>query len=113
MTGPTDNIEVVARAVCAKSLAHDGQSDEQLATDVEMYWHVVASYLEAGAMDETGREIGDLSWDEKADTPSTGFDGTRSRRLRGGMRDADLPFLGREGQVGQVAEKRRQTGPGC
>ena len=43
----------------------NGQNDGQLATDVEMYWHVVASYLEAGAMDETGREIGDLSWDRK------------------------------------------------
>ena len=67
MTGPTDNIEAVARAVCAKSLAHDGQRNDQLTRDVEMYWHVVASYLEAGVMDETGREIGDLSWDEKAD----------------------------------------------
>ncbi len=67
MAGSTDNIEAVARAVCAKSLAHDGKSDEQLATDVEMYWHVVASYLEAGVMDEAGREIGNLSWDEKLD----------------------------------------------
>ena len=67
MTGPTNNIEAVARAVCAKSLGHDGKSEERLATDVEMYWHVVAAYLEAGAMDETGQEIGDLSWDEKLD----------------------------------------------
>ena len=59
MAGPTDNIEAVARAVCAKSLAHDGKSEEQLGTDVEMYWHVVASYLEARVMEESGREIGE------------------------------------------------------
>ena len=41
------------------------------------------------------------------------IDGINGRdRLRGGMRDADLPFLGREGQDRQVIEKRRQTGPG-
>lgn len=67
MAGSTDNIEAVARAVCAKSLAHDGKSDAKLATDVEMYWHVVAAYLEAGVMDELGQEIEDLSWDEKLD----------------------------------------------
>ena len=67
MTGSTDNIEAVARDVCAKCLAHDGGSEEELATDVEMYWHVVAAYLEAGVMDESGGEIGDLSWDEKLD----------------------------------------------
>ena len=67
MDGSTDNIEAVARAVCAKSLADDGESEEELATDVEMYWHVVAAYLEAGVMDESGCEIGDRSWDEKLD----------------------------------------------
>ncbi len=67
MAGPTGNIEAVARAVCAKRLAHDGKTEEQLATDVEMYRHVVASYLEAGVIDESGREVRDLSWDEKLD----------------------------------------------
>lgn len=67
MTGSTGNIEAVARAACAKSLGHDGKSKQQLATDVEMYWHVVAAYLEAGAVDETGRETRDLNWDEKQD----------------------------------------------
>ena len=67
MAGSTGNIEAVARAVCAKSLAHDGKSAEKLAMDVEMYWHVVAAYLEVGVMDELGKEIGDLSWDEKLD----------------------------------------------
>ena len=67
MIGSTDNIEAVARAVCAKTLGHDGKSEEKLAADVEMYGHVVAAYLEAGVMDESGREIGNRSWDEKLD----------------------------------------------
>ena len=57
--GSTDDIKAVARGVCAKTLAHGGKSEEELATDVEMYWHVVAAYLEAGLTDEPGREIGD------------------------------------------------------
>ena len=32
-----------------------------------MYWHVVASYPEAGVMDESGQEIGEWSWDAKLD----------------------------------------------
>ncbi len=44
-----------------------GKREEQLATDAEMYWHVGATYLEAGVMDESGREIGGLSWVEKLD----------------------------------------------
>ena len=37
------------------------------ATDLKMYWHVVAVDLEAGVVDESGREIGEWSWDEKLD----------------------------------------------
>ena len=67
MTGQTSNIEAVARATCAKTLGHDGKSEQKLASDVEMYWHVVAAYLEAGAIDESGKETRDLNWDEKQD----------------------------------------------
>ncbi len=45
MAGSTDNIEAVAHVVCAKSLGHDGKSEEQLAAAVDVYWHVVATYL--------------------------------------------------------------------
>ena len=31
--------------MCAKSLGHDGKSEEQLAAAVDVYWHVVATYL--------------------------------------------------------------------
>ena len=43
MSGSTDNIEGVARAICAKVLARDGKSDEKLTAEVDMYWHVVAA----------------------------------------------------------------------
>ena len=59
MGGSTDNFKAAARGVCAKSLAHGGKSEEELATDMEVYWHVVAANLEAGLTDESGREIGD------------------------------------------------------
>lgn len=49
MAESTDNIEAVVRAVCAKTLEQDGKSEAQLRADVEIYWHVVAAYLEVGA----------------------------------------------------------------
>ena len=67
IAGSTDNIEAVARAERAKGLAHNDKSEEKPATDVEMYGHVVAAHLEAGVMDESGRQIGEFSWDQKLD----------------------------------------------
>lgn len=66
MTEPTDNMQAVARIV-RDGLAQHGSSEEHLATDVAMYCHGVASYLEPGVMDESRRNMRDLSWDEKAD----------------------------------------------
>ena len=54
----SDNLEAVARALCAKRLAHDGISEEQLAADVDMWWHRVAAELESGVIDETGEYVG-------------------------------------------------------
>ena len=54
----SDNLEAVARALCAKKLAHDGISEEQLAADVDMWWHCVAAELESGVIDETGEYVG-------------------------------------------------------
>ena len=53
-----DNLEAVARALWAKKLAHDGISEEQLAADVDMWWHRVAADLECGNIDETGEYVG-------------------------------------------------------
>ena len=64
----SDNIEAVARAVCAKRLAHDGVSEEQLAADVDMWWHLVAAELESGVIDETGGYVGgEIDWKRKMD----------------------------------------------
>ena len=48
---------MVARAVCARRLAHDGVSEEQLAADVDMWWHLVAAELESGVIDDTGEYV--------------------------------------------------------
>ena len=64
----SDNIEAVARALCAKMLAHDGVTEEQLAIDVEMWWHQVAAELECGVIDETGEYVGgQIDWKRKMD----------------------------------------------
>ena len=39
-------------------LAHDGVTEEQLAVDVDMWWHQVAAELECGVIDETGEYVG-------------------------------------------------------
>ena len=67
MAGSTKNIEGVARAVCAKVLARDGKSDEKLAAEVDMYWHIVAAELESGIIDETGEYVGARDWTKKMD----------------------------------------------
>ena len=54
----SDNIEAVARAVCAKRLADEDISKEQLAADVDMWWHLTAVELECGVIDETGEYVG-------------------------------------------------------
>ena len=54
----------VARAITAERLAHDGISEEQLAADVEMWWHACAAELECGVIDETGEYVGGkLGWE--------------------------------------------------
>ena len=68
MNSWSDNIEAVARAVCAKRLARDGKSEETLAAEVDMWWHLVAAELEAGVTDDTGEFVGgDRNWKRKMD----------------------------------------------
>ena len=62
------NIDAVARAVCAKMLAGDDISEEKLATDVDMWWHLVAAELECGVIDESGEYVGgEIDWNRKMD----------------------------------------------
>ena len=66
MASWSDNIEAVARAVTAKRLAHDGISEEQLAVDVDMWWHLTAAELECRVIDETGEYVGgEIDWKRK------------------------------------------------
>ena len=68
MTSCSDNIEAVARALCVKRLARDDWSQEKLAFEVDMFWHLVAAELEAGVVDETGEFVGgELAWKRKMD----------------------------------------------
>ena len=68
MANWSDNIEAVSYAVCAKTLAHDGVSEEQLAADVDMSWHMVAAELECRVIDESGDSVGgEIDWERKMD----------------------------------------------
>lgn len=65
VSGSTENIEAVARTIFAKALAQDGEGDEKLTGEVDVYWHIVAAELEAGPIDETGEYVGGLDWSRK------------------------------------------------
>ncbi len=59
-------MEAVARAICSKTLARAGKSEEELAFEVDMYWHIVAAEMEAGVIDETGEVVGsEMDWKRK------------------------------------------------
>ena len=64
MSGPTSNIEAVARDICAKQLSRFDISAEKLAIDVDRYWHCVAAQLESGQVDETGDQITPFDFDK-------------------------------------------------
>ena len=66
MASWSDNIEAVARAVTAKRLGHDGVSEEKLAADVDMWWHMSAAEFECGVIDEPGEYVGGkIDWERK------------------------------------------------
>ena len=67
MASWSDNIEVVARATCKKIQAHDHVSEQQLAADVDMWWHLVAADLECGVIDETGEYAREINCKRKLD----------------------------------------------
>jgi hypothetical protein len=55
MTPSTDNIEPIARDICARQLARHGASGAELAANVDRYWHCVAAEMEAGWIDDEGK----------------------------------------------------------
>ena len=60
----SDNIQAHVRAVSAKMLAHDRISEEKLAADMDMWWHLVEAELECGAIDESSEFVGgEIDWE--------------------------------------------------
>ena len=57
MSSFKSNIEAVARDICLKQLSRDGVSGEELAADIDHYWHCVAAELESGQIDEAGNPL--------------------------------------------------------
>jgi hypothetical protein len=51
------NIEMVARDICARQVARTCCSDNEIAADVDRYWHCVAAELESGQIDEAGNSV--------------------------------------------------------
>jgi hypothetical protein len=64
MTSSTDNIEPIARDICARQLARHGACGVELAADVDRYWHCVAAEMEAGRVDDDGNLIPAPNHDE-------------------------------------------------
>lgn len=67
MTNHLANIEPIARAICARELANNNDSAE-LSALVDRYWPVTAALLEAGLINDDGKEIphsfeqGEAAW---------------------------------------------------
>ena len=65
MSDPTNNIEAVARDICAKQLALHGAVGTELAADVDRYWHCVAAELEDRQIDDAGDRLAMTDPDER------------------------------------------------
>ena len=65
MPGPTNNIEAVARDICARQLSRHGAFGADLAADVDRYWHCVAAELEAAQIDDAGDRLAMTDPDER------------------------------------------------
>ena len=118
MANWSDNIEAVSYAVCAKTLAHDGVSEEQLAADVDMSWHMVAAELECRVIDESGDSVGgEIDWERKMDGyrdwmrrhPESRA-GLRDRPVRGASTPGSELCRGRVGGFDRHAREVPQEG---
>ena len=64
----SDNIEAVARAVCRMRLAYYGVTEQQLAADMYMRWHLAAAEMECGVIDDSVEYYsGEIDWKRKMD----------------------------------------------
>ena len=57
MVAATDNIELLARAICARDLRRVGWSETDVTRMVERHWHCVAAEIEAGLFDDNGQLV--------------------------------------------------------
>lgn len=57
MRAQPGNLEVVARDICARQIAHNCETPDELQWSVDRYWHIVAAQLEAGIIDESGHDL--------------------------------------------------------
>jgi hypothetical protein len=51
------NLEIVARDICARQITHSCETPDELRLSVDRYWHIVAAQLDAGIIDESGRDL--------------------------------------------------------
>lgn len=107
----SNNIEAVARTVCAKRLAHRNTSEEQLAADMDLWWHLTTAELECGFIDETGEYVGDeIDWERKMDGYRARYD-TIPRTVRHG-RPPDSGHLYARAEAFRDRGRSRWTIPG-
>jgi hypothetical protein len=64
MTSSTNNLEAVARDICAKQLSRNGGYGEELAANVDRYWHCVAAELEAGLIDDVENPVPERGFED-------------------------------------------------
>ena len=64
MSSSTNNIEAVARDICAKQLARHGGYDADLTADVDRYWHCVAAELEEGLIDDVENPVPERGFED-------------------------------------------------
>lgn len=64
MNSSMSNIEAVAREICLKTYSCQSDSIEELATNIDRFWHCVAAELESGQIDGAGNRLKKFDLDE-------------------------------------------------
>jgi hypothetical protein len=64
MISSLNNIEAIARDICLKTYSCQSDSIEELATDIDRFWHCVAAELESGLIDGAGNRLKEFSLEE-------------------------------------------------
>jgi len=74
MAMPTDNIEAMAREICARDFERGGKhAPDAIPALVERFWPVVAALIDAGLVDDDGTirtgefDAGQTAWEDWLD----------------------------------------------